>query len=129
MGNQSELRVCQPADANPTTAAADRFAMMNYAVNKLKANPGTSVYLDGTHSGWLGAGDAADRLIQAGVLNADGFFLNVSNYVVNPRLEKYGTWWQVYCLASNPASWGMVILNGVPASTTLRIQMTSPHGL
>src|SRR6266487_3338484 len=98
---------CQPADANPATAAVNRFVMMNYAVNKLKANPDTSVYLDGTHSGWLGAGDAADRLIQAGVNNADGFFLNVSNYVVNPRLEKYGTWVsKCIAFASNPASWG-----------------------
>jgi endoglucanase len=98
---------CQPAQADPANAAADRFTMMNYAVNKLKANPGTSVYLDGTHSGWLGAGDAADRLIQAGVNNADGFFLNVSNYVVNQRLEKYGPW-VAKCIAfgSNPASWG-----------------------
>ena len=98
---------CQPADADPETAASDRFAMMNYAVDKLKALPGTSVYLDGTHSGWLGAGDSADRLIQAGVNKADGFFLNVSNYVVNERLEKYGTW-VAKCIAfgSNPASWG-----------------------
>ena len=98
---------CQPAEASQATAAADRFAMLNYAVNKLKANAGTSVYLDGTHSGWLGAGDAADRLIQAGVANADGFFLNVSNYVVDIRLQKYGTW-VAKCIAfgSNPASWG-----------------------
>ncbi len=98
---------CQPAEADPATAAADRFAMMNYAVDKLKANPNTSVYLDATHSGWLGAGDAADRLIQAGVNKADGFFLNVSNYVQNPQLEKYGTW-VAKCIAfgSNPASWG-----------------------
>src|SRR6185503_19075907 len=68
---------CQPAEANPDTAAAQRFAMLNYAVDKLKANPGTRVYLDGTHSAWLGAGDAADRLYQAGALRADGFFLNV----------------------------------------------------
>ena len=99
---------CQPAEADPATAAADRFAMMNYAVEKLKANPGTSVYLDATHSAWLGAGDAADRLIQAGVANADGFFLNVSNYIQNPQLEKYGTW-VAKCVAfgSNPASWGL----------------------
>jgi endoglucanase len=101
------LEWCQPAEADPATAASDRFAMMNYAVDKLKANPGTSVYLDGTHSGWLGAGDAADRLIQAGVERADGFFLNVSNYVLNERLEKYGPW-VAKCIAfgSNPASWG-----------------------
>ena len=98
---------CQPAEANPATAASDRFAMLNYAVHTLKAHPNVSVYLDGTHSGWLGAGDAADRLIQAGVNDADGFFLNVSNYIVNARLEKYGTW-VAKCIAfgSNPASWG-----------------------
>jgi endoglucanase len=83
---------CQPAEADPDTAASDRFAMLNYAVDKLKENPDTSVYLDATHSGWLGAGDAADRLYQAGVLDADGFFLNVSNYRLNSHLEKYGTW-------------------------------------
>lgn len=99
---------CQPADANPATAAADRFAMLNYAVDKLKENPGTSVYLDGTHSAWLGAGDAADRLIQAGVADADGFFLNVSNYQLNSHLEKYGTWIpKCIAFASNPQSWGV----------------------
>ena len=30
---------CQPAEANQATAAADRFAMLNYAVDKLKENP------------------------------------------------------------------------------------------
>ena len=98
---------CQPAEADSATAAADRFAMLSYAVDKLKANPGTSVYLDGTHSAWLGAGDAADRLIQAGVANADGFFLNVSNYVLDSRLKKYGTWTaKCIAFASNPSSWG-----------------------
>ncbi len=98
---------CQPAEADPATAAADRFAMLNYAVTKLKENAGTKVYLDATHSGWLGAGDAADRLVQAGVANADGFFLNVSNFTLNERLEKYGTW-VAKCIAfsANPASWG-----------------------
>ena len=99
---------CQPAEATPETAAAERFGMMNYAVDKLKSNPNTSVYLDGTHSGWLGAGDAADRLIQAGVADADGFFLNVSNYRLNSHLEKYGPWVsKCIAFASNPASWGI----------------------
>src|SRR5574338_873445 len=61
--NNPNYEWCQPAEADPATAAADRFAMMNYAVQTLKANPGTRVYLDATHNGWLGAGDAADRLI------------------------------------------------------------------
>ena len=98
---------CQPENADPATAASDRFAMMSYAVHTLKAHQNVNVYLDATHSGWLGAGDAADRLIQAGVNDADGFFLNVSNYVVNERLEKYGAWVSK-CIAfgSNPSSWG-----------------------
>lgn len=86
------LEWCQPAEADPMTAASDRFAMMNYAVDALKAHPNVSVYLDATHSGWLGVGDAADRLIQAGVLNADGFFLNVSNYQYTVNSTVYGNW-------------------------------------
>jgi endoglucanase len=83
---------CQPAELNAATAAADRFEQINYAVDKLAALPNTAVYLDGTHSGWLGVGDASHRLVRAGVQRADGFFLNVSNYEPTPQLEKYGTW-------------------------------------
>jgi endoglucanase len=83
---------CQPADADPATAATDRFAMLNYAVDRLTALPRTSVYLDGTHSAWLGVGDIADRLVKAGVRKADGFFLNVSNYETTERQLKFGNW-------------------------------------
>ena len=114
---------CQPAEVDRATAAADRFAMLNYAVDKLKENPGTRVYLDGTHSGWLGAGDSADRLILAGVANADGFFMNVSNYRVNQHLEKYGTWVaKCIAFASNPASWGL------GHSEWCASQYSSPYG-
>jgi endoglucanase len=98
---------CQPEEADPATAAVERFEMLNYAVVRLKENPRTRVYLDGTHSGWLSAGDAADRLIQAGIADADGFFLNVAGYQVNSHLEKYGTWIsKCIAFASHPSSWG-----------------------
>ncbi len=99
---------CQPAEADEASAANDRFEMLNYAVSVLKARPNTLVYLDGTHSSWLGAGDAAHRLYQAGAANADGFFLNVSNYRLTEHLEKYGAW-VAKCLwfASDPGSWGL----------------------
>jgi endoglucanase len=83
---------CRPAEADPDTAASERFAMLNHAVDALGANPNTRVYLDGTHSAWLGAGDAADRLHRAGVERADGFFLNVSNYRTTSSSLKYGDW-------------------------------------
>ncbi|MBO0846024.1 MAG: glycoside hydrolase family 6 protein [Nocardioides sp.] len=98
---------CQPADADPATAAADRFAMLNHAVDALKSNADTAVYLDGTHSAWLGAGDAADRLFKAGVERADGFFLNVSNYQPTEKLAKYGDWIsQCLWFGTNPAEGG-----------------------
>lgn len=101
------LEWCQPAEASPGTAAADRFALLNHAVDVLKANPRTAVYLDGTHSGWLGTGDAADRLFRAGVDRADGFFLNVSNYRTTDQQVKYGAWVsQCLWYGTNPAEGG-----------------------
>jgi endoglucanase len=88
----NSLEWCQPAEADADDAAADRFTMLNYAVDRLTALPNASVYLDGTHSGWLNVGDVSDRLIKAGVAKADGFFLNASNYQWTPNLEQYGTW-------------------------------------
>ena len=99
------LEWCQPAEANPETAASERFQMLNYAVDTLKALPHVSVYLDGTHSGWLGSGDAAHRLVQAGVEQADGFYLNVSNYQFTANLTHYGSWVSsciTYATAVNP---------------------------
>jgi endoglucanase len=99
-----QLEWCQPAEADPETAAAERFTMLNHAVDALKALPNTSVYLDGTHSAWLGVGDAADRLIQAGVTRADGFFLNASNYQLTERQLKYGDWIS-QCIHLDQNSW------------------------
>jgi endoglucanase len=98
---------CQPAEADRATAAAERFAQLNHAVDALKAGPATSVYLDGTHSAWLGAGDIADRLVKAGVQRADGFFLNVSNYETTERQLKFGDWIsQCIHYGTNPAEGG-----------------------
>jgi endoglucanase len=99
-----QLEWCQPAEAEPATAAAERFEMLNYAVDTLKALPKTSVYLDGTHDGWLGVGDISDRLIKAGVTRADGFFLNASNYRWTDRLVKYGSW-IAQCIHLDQNSW------------------------
>ena len=108
LADPNVLEWCQPAEADPATAAADRFEMLKYAVTALKANPHTKVYMDGTHTGWLGAGDSADRLLQAGVSAADGFFLNVSNYQEDARLTKYGTWIAKCLWFADPTSgsWG-----------------------
>jgi endoglucanase len=101
------LEWCQPADADPATAASDRYQALNYAVDRLGQQPNVDVYLDGTHSRWLGVGDIAHRLVLAGAQRATGFFLNVSNYQPTEHLQKYGTW-IAKCIwfASDPGSWG-----------------------
>ncbi len=86
------LEWCQPAEADPATAAAERFAMLNHAVDAFAALPNVTTYLDGTHSAWLGSGDIAHRLVQAGVADADGFYLNVSNYQLTVNNVQYGQW-------------------------------------
>ena len=84
-----------------------RYAQLNGAVDRLESQPNVSVYLDATHSGWLGVGDAASRLAKAGVQRAQGFFVNVSNYQATPQLTKYGTWISgCLAFAANPDDGG-----------------------
>ena len=83
---------CQPAEANPATAESDRYAMLNHAVDVLKALPNTKVYLDAGNSAWLNVGENASRLLNAGVQKADGFFLNASNYQFTENSVAYGHW-------------------------------------
>jgi endoglucanase len=80
-----------PASVYPFTDA-ERIAELSYAVSALEQDPNVSVYLDGTHSAWQSVGTITQRLLEAGVQQAQGFFLNVSNYQPNAELADYGTW-------------------------------------
>ncbi len=71
---------------------AERIAELQFGVKTLGQDPGAQVYLDGTHSAWQSVGTMAQRLLKAGVQDARGFFVNVSNYQPTPELVDYGTW-------------------------------------
>jgi endoglucanase len=74
-------------------SAADRqrrTSLLAQAINILKSNPLTFVYLDAGHARWIGANEMATRLIASNVAKADGFSLNVSNYVWNNENVNYG---------------------------------------
>jgi endoglucanase len=71
---------------------ADRYAEIQYAVAALEARPHVAAYVDGTHSAWQSVGTMTQRLLTADVQDAQGFFLNVSNYQPTPNLIDYGTW-------------------------------------
>ncbi|HEX7599425.1 MAG TPA: glycoside hydrolase family 6 protein, partial [Polyangia bacterium] len=92
----------------PGASPEARYAQLNYAVASLKNKaPNALVYLNGTHSAWLGTGEIAFRLVKAGVLQTRGFFLNVSNYRPTPQEAQYGAW-IAKCIyfANNPAEGG-----------------------
>jgi endoglucanase len=81
-----------PGDCGGTPEQqAQRVRQINYAVDRLKVLPRTAVYLDAGHSAWHAVGDIAARLVANGIDEADGFFLNVSNYRTNAELIRYGT--------------------------------------
>ncbi|HEX5494359.1 MAG TPA: glycoside hydrolase family 6 protein [Mycobacteriales bacterium] len=101
-GNPESCQVSGPG-ADPQT----RYAQLNAAVDRFERQPNVGLYLDGTHSAWLGTGDIAQRLVRAGVDRAQGFFLNVSNYQATPQLTEYGTWIsECMAFATNPADGG-----------------------
>jgi endoglucanase len=81
-----------PASVDVAQLTADRYTQINYAVDALETGPSTSVYLDAGHSHWHSVGDMASRLVQGGVLRAQGFFDNVSNYRPTNYEVHFGTW-------------------------------------
>ena len=99
----------------PGASSDERYAQLQGAIATLAAHaPGASVYLDGTHSGWLGVGEAAFRIHKAGfdptsgAPLAKGFFLNVSNYQPTDQLIQFGTWVsQCLAAATGGASWAV----------------------
>jgi len=69
---------------------ATRIALMQYAVQVLKAQGKTTVYLDGGNPRWHSASEQAARLRSVNVAGADGFSLNVSNFFSNAENIAYG---------------------------------------
>lgn len=95
-----------PADCGqPDTH--DRLGLIGYAVRALGGAPQAAVYLDGGNSGWQPVGDIAARLVEAGVQDVAGFFLNVANYRATAYEARFGSW-VAQCIAfgANPEEGG-----------------------
>lgn len=74
---------------SPAGATA-RYALLRAAVAILKSRPHVSVYLDAGNAGWLPWSRIVDPLRRAGVLQADGFALNVANFQTTAASIAYG---------------------------------------
>lgn len=68
----------------------DGLAVIRRAVDELVSSPNTAVYLDAGHSRWRSAKVMAPLLLAAGVREARGFSLNVSNFNATAAEERYG---------------------------------------
>ncbi|SFE78592.1 endoglucanase [Flavimobilis marinus] len=69
---------------------AERITLLRYGIERIAAQ-GSWVYVDAGHSGWHGATEMADRLEAAGVAQAAGFSLNVSNFRSTDDQVRYGS--------------------------------------
>lgn len=67
-----------------------RVSLIAYAVDVLKRSGSTAVYIDAGHAHWQSAATMASRLSAAGIANADGFSLNISNFVSDTDNIAYG---------------------------------------
>ena len=76
-------------DCLNAAARQDRLALLANAVRELKKQ-NASVYIDAGNARWKSAEDMASRLKQAGIADATGFSLNVSNYMNNALNIAYG---------------------------------------
>ncbi|MFI6130257.1 glycoside hydrolase family 6 protein [Micromonospora sp. NPDC051141] len=121
LGNQTVLIILETDSlALQTCLSSGELSARNQAISTAtrtikSANPNAKVYLDGGHSTWNSANETANRLRNAGVQYADGFFTNVSNF--NPT--------------SSEANFGRAVisaLNGMGISGKRQVIDTSRNG-
>lgn len=76
-------------DCLPLRLKDERYVLIREAVKTLTA-AGAAVYVDAGHAGWKQPGEMATRLRNAGISDAVGFSLNVSNYLPTQTNITYG---------------------------------------
>jgi len=69
---------------------AERHKLLADAIRIFKARPNIHVYLDAGNARWLKPEQIAEHLNAAGLEYADGFSLNVSNYVATDETIAFG---------------------------------------
>lgn len=95
IGRRSAVVILEP-DALSETACLDEdqakqnMELLRKAVDILKAKPRTYVYIDAGNAEWIAAEEMAERLQTVGIHEADGFSLNVSNFLRDEENIAYG---------------------------------------
>ncbi|WP_024761105.1 glycoside hydrolase family 6 protein [Streptomyces exfoliatus] len=68
----------------------ERYELLKAAVHRLKQQPATTVYLDAGNAGWAAPEALRGPLREAGIAEADGFAVNVSNFRTTAASTAYG---------------------------------------
>ncbi|MFC9649777.1 glycoside hydrolase family 6 protein [Streptomyces sp. NPDC056937] len=76
---------CTPAQFHE-----ERYDLLKGAVQRLKQQPATSVYLDAGNAGWQTPDALFEPLQRAGIADADGFSVNVSNFYPTAASADFG---------------------------------------
>ncbi|WP_438293673.1 glycoside hydrolase family 6 protein [Streptomyces sp. HUAS TT7] len=74
----------------PHVFHAARYALLKGAVERLKRQPATKVYVDAGNAGWQSPGSLDEPLRRAGIESADGFAVNVSNFQTTRASREFG---------------------------------------
>lgn len=95
IGNAPAVVVLEPdavagLDCLSAGDQAARLTMIRDAVGTLKKSGSISVYIDAGNARWHAADAIGKRLFDAGIADADGFSLNVSNFLANDENVRYG---------------------------------------
>ncbi|MFE4174898.1 glycoside hydrolase family 6 protein [Streptomyces sp. NPDC056909] len=68
----------------------ERYDLLKGAIKRLKEQPATSVYLDAGNAGWQSPDALFEPLQWAGIGDADGFSVNVSNFYPTATSADFG---------------------------------------
>lgn len=96
IGSAKAIVILEP-DALPglgclsNTDQNTRLMLLKDAVKIFKANTGTAVYIDAGHANWISVDETVRRLEKAGISIADGFSLNISNFITTEKNTAFGT--------------------------------------
>jgi endoglucanase len=77
-------------DCLKSSVQRDRTTLLSRAVRALKTTTASQVYIDAGNPEWQSVQDMAGRLKRANIAQADGFSLNVSNYISTSDNQHYG---------------------------------------
>jgi endoglucanase len=90
IGNRKAVVILEPDALSLDCTSGGSDELLAAAVSTLKENNNTFVYIDAGHADWVDADEMAERLLGAGIEEADGFSLNVSNYYSTEENIEYG---------------------------------------